>query len=265
VLLLAISPRNFRRLDTNRDYQRVIVRKGNGAFLYDALHVEFLLRSRELTCERVVDLKLNPYPWQVVLNIHIPPINKARNSRLWFPGGCLVEDCSFNSVETIPAIAKYIFNVSTLEELVLEFFLSCLDARKAVEVPLLSLVCIMDCKPQALRKALRRPEVMRPVAEGLEFLPAGVGFGDGSVTIEFLCNFSIRVVTLQKHSLHFPFVCFPNDNTEVGRIKVDVKKGLPGVWCEKGADIRQLKVAVFTFAPGRDVLKVKSTSKGVLA
>ena len=177
------------------------------------------------------------------------------------PGGCLIENRTFDPVEEIAAIAKHVFDHAALVDLVFQIVLPLFDLRESGEIPLLCLLGFVNPKPQAFRETFSSSEIVCSVGKGLEGLASWVFLGDGWVMVEFFGDFGVRVETFLEHSLELRLIRLPHHDTEVSGRQVNVEKRHPWVGDKETTDVGQLEVVVAT--PLGDVLQVEAGTEGV--
>jgi len=169
-----------------------------------------------LSSERIVNLKENLNVGFVFVDISISSIDEAANGRLRNPSHHLIVDGSFNTIEDVAAIAKYILNVALSVDLVLEVILPFEDFRELFIIPFLNPLDFMFEQSDPPGEAFRGSEIISPVAEGFEELVGRMMLVDGRVTVVFLSDFDIGLKALREHLLHFKAIGFPDDDAEVG-------------------------------------------------
>ena len=164
----------------------------------------------------------------------------------------MIKDCSFDSIEEPNPVAEDILDISVSAETRAESVLPEFDFWKVGVIPLLDSLDFINQKANSSSETSWSSEVVGAMAEGFEEFVRGVVLVDGWVTIVFLSDFDVGLKTFGEHLLHFETVSFPDNNAEVGAVKVDIEEGGFLIGDEEFSNIGKAGI----FIPLRDVLEV---------
>jgi hypothetical protein len=140
------------------------------------------------------------------------------------------------------SIAKDIADISLGMYLTDNPVLPLFDLGKLLEIPLLNTLDFSYNQSYPRGYPARLPEVVCPVAEGFENLVRRVMLGNGRISVVFLRHLDVGLFTLREHGFHFGAIGLPDNNTEVGGVKVYVEKGISGIRDEQFSNIWQAEI-----------------------